>query len=771
MRRFLPWRREPATLVAPSAGDQDQEGDHFIGAAEMEFEDEGVEHTDFIQNMKESVRVFKQQRAALKTLRYHQVISKAMQMLMFSVALHTLFTVVLVGLNPVMVHCLLCACKLLIVSGVISASVCPLDELSIDDYLQSSYKSQVVLICFTFTVAALTTIRAGAPYLHALVVVMPFTLIIRRKRVFEQRSPAASLLMTFFVWWQSLSWAVLYAKMSLADDMPHPTMRMTQAAICFLATLVPVVFYCAAHVKAQLDGTVLFYSQMYAGLLIMGLKNGVMLIWLPARLEIIFSMVPLLPPVFVLVVGRDNVFGYMSRLFDREQSTKDGAFVAGLLASKPVEEGNVWWVPRQHPSDMYAANDHRRHFIRGRVEHVRTSGNEYYIDVRLPPASLQFQPFGGTGAFLSSPCSAKVLPALMEDPIGRGFGQVRTVCLYAHHETSEVMLDRAMSNLRCVDFSTLSMELLIRASSVVVVPEGSLFNFSRPLEPGEKIDFFLSHSWHDDARAKWSELVKVAASFRAQRGRFPTIWLDKLCIDSSLKVDGLKVLCANVLACDKVMVLLGPTYSSRLWCVWELFTVLAFQRLESALAQVMILPLVGEGAAELAALQHFDMDHARCFDPNEEARLRRVICALSRSHFNEAVRDFGQKLAKRHARRMNIKYFLPRQAPVAAFDQPAGPHNAPSTPTSRSETCSARSGSSSSETPRSQPGSADLNTSRSQTRSFEQRRKLEEGIVRLANEQHDDTRQLVGSSGMDFVSRARSPPLTSTASQLLMGHL
>ncbi len=54
-----------------------------------------------------------------------------------------------------------------------------------------------------------------------------------------------------------------------------------------------------------------------------------------------------------------------------------------------------------------------------------------------------------------------------------------------------------------------------------------LFNLSRPVRPGEKIDYFLSHSWHDDNGAKWRELVKIAERFKRKHGRGMTLWLDK----------------------------------------------------------------------------------------------------------------------------------------------------------------------------------------------------------------------------------------------------
>ena len=69
-----------------------------------------------------------------------------------------------------------------------------------------------------------------------------------------------------------------------------------------------------------------------------------------------------------------------------------------------------------------------------------------------------------------------------------------------------------------------------------------VFTLSRPLRPGETIDYFMSHSWHDDADGKWDTLVRPADQFNARHGRDPTFCLDKVCIDQDDIGDGLRAL-------------------------------------------------------------------------------------------------------------------------------------------------------------------------------------------------------------------------------------
>ena len=45
-------------------------------------------------------------------------------------------------------------------------------------------------------------------------------------------------------------------------------------------------------------------------------------------------------------------------------------------------------------------------------------------------------------------------------------------------------------------------------------------DLSRPVQAGEIIDYFISHSWHDDAKAKWTKLLETSVVFRKEQGFF-----------------------------------------------------------------------------------------------------------------------------------------------------------------------------------------------------------------------------------------------------------
>ncbi|KAG8463432.1 hypothetical protein KFE25_004943 [Diacronema lutheri] len=84
------------------------------------------------------------------------------------------------------------------------------------------------------------------------------------------------------------------------------------------------------------------------------------------------------------------------------------------------------------------------------------------------------------------------------------------------------------------------------------------------------VDVFISHSWSDDADAKWVALQAWRARFVAKRGREPRAWFDRLCIPQTEVKATLPCLPLFLAGCNQLLAVHGPTYFSRLWCVLEL---------------------------------------------------------------------------------------------------------------------------------------------------------------------------------------------------------
>ena len=173
----------------------------------------------------------------------------------------------------------------------------------------------------------------------------------------------------------------------------------------------------------------------------------------------------------------------------------------------------------------------------------------------------------------------------------------------------------------------------------------------RKLRANEKyIDYFMSHSWHDDAKAKFAILDQVKQKFKAKYNREATFWLDKVCIDQENISDGLKVLCINVTACKKLLVVCGKTYFQRLWCMLELFIMFAFSEDEAAAERIELVPIEADGVTResiLESMSSFELEDAHCYDPNEEIKLRSVMAAVGEEKFVARMRSLAGKIRAR----------------------------------------------------------------------------------------------------------------------------
>ena len=66
-------------------------------------------------------------------------------------------------------------------------------------------------------------------------------------------------------------------------------------------------------------------------------------------------------------------------------------------------------------------------------------------------------------------------------------------------------------------------------------------------------------------------VMRWARKHRETAGEEPTLWLDKACLNQHNVQDSLACLPVSLAGCRQLLVLAGPTYASRLWCVMELF--------------------------------------------------------------------------------------------------------------------------------------------------------------------------------------------------------
>lgn len=91
-------------------------------------------------------------------------------------------------------------------------------------------------------------------------------------------------------------------------------------------------------------------------------------------------------------------------------------------------------------------------------------------------------------------------------------------------------------------------------------------------------DAFMSHSWRDDAAAKWHTLGTWASAFsEAHDGRSPMLWFDRACLDQANIDASLSMLPIYLSGCKLLLILAGETYTERL-CGGSSRTATASQR-------------------------------------------------------------------------------------------------------------------------------------------------------------------------------------------------
>jgi len=138
----------------------------------------------------------------------------------------------------------------------------------------------------------------------------------------------------------------------------------------------------------------------------------------------------------------------------------------------------------------------------------------------------------------------------------------------AHPQRPDATIRRAKAALRGVQVSDLTLADLCPST---VAEREAAYSRSRPAKLGE-VDAFVCHSWHDPPRACFLALRMWAAGFRAQHGREPVVWLDVACLPREGSAYDLANLPLFLAACNRMVVLRGPTVFARLWCALEIFT-------------------------------------------------------------------------------------------------------------------------------------------------------------------------------------------------------
>ena len=201
------------------------------------------------------------------------------------------------------------------------------------------------------------------------------------------------------------------------------------------------------------------------------------------------------------------------------------------------------------------------------------------------------------------------------------------------------MREFALKNLRGLKFDQLRPEDLQHARQHTGRDEGDMLALhSFPCRHLDEIDAFVSHAWGDDFEQRYVALRAWATRFEMEHGRCPVIWLDKACINQASIEDSIKCLPIFLAHSERLVVLGGPLWPTRLWCIIELF---CFLRVGGDAKAIVFLPLRGrkdsihrtaneecQAAKEESdmrnSLQEFEVRNAQCFDADRAVLLRAI---------------------------------------------------------------------------------------------------------------------------------------------------
>lgn len=188
--------------------------------------------------------------------------------------------------------------------------------------------------------------------------------------------------------------------------------------------------------------------------------------------------------------------------------------------------------------------------------------------------------------------------------------------------TASEALALAAKRFRCIPLDRLEFSELADSS-----PSPRMFERSQRVSMHE-CDAFISHSWCDDATAKWEALQSWRQEFVQEQGREPRVWLDKCCIDQNDIEADLRCLPIFLAGCQELVVLSGTTYLTRLWCILEVF---AFVHMHGDVSKITYVPVLRSASVALdtqdikAAYRHFDARNSCCSKAEDKDRILTII--------------------------------------------------------------------------------------------------------------------------------------------------
>jgi hypothetical protein len=229
---------------------------------------------------------------------------------------------------------------------------------------------------------------------------------------------------------------------------------------------------------------------------------------------------------------------------------------------------------------------------------------------------------------------------------GASTGSALTIAYFMDGVPPATILREAESRFRCISWEALAArsDIIIGGRPLNVIGPGrnDLYSLSEPCNLGD-CDMFVSHSWHDDGQKKWDALRSWCDSFVRAQGYLPRLWIDKVCICQTNIETDLKCLPVFLAGCKGLLMISGPTYPTRLWCLIEVLVHRAIMASDDSRCPPELL-LLGDDAERKDQQQAwcaFDVARCKCFIDEDKRRFLGVVKRYPRGSagFNLFVRD------------------------------------------------------------------------------------------------------------------------------------
>lgn len=397
---------------------------------------------------------------------------------------------------------------LLAVCGVLVMSTVPLEDCDWDELVQRKpwMRYATFLILSLFALAA----ADAPPYVAFLLLFITLGIVVNKWRFTFWVS------LYFYFWFQCI-WPACFRAAMFASDPDQGVlagqvftnlhssrlnlMWWSLGGYIILAEILFAAVLYRMYIKYRdtpHGGTLLFYISVYGWItvastmliiefILITLTGGPEFSNISERTSLFAGIGTAFPLVLLLAIGRERVFNIMAERFDsdKDRLEQDGAFIAGLLDTEFISLRHAWWVHRDVKDMRFPENDHRHHWIEGSITDINdTHFVVHCVDGRTTE-------------------------------LERGL-------------KCDNLLKIAKENLRCIEWTSIKRGLLNGSIRSDDVDCSQLYSCSRPLRPGERIDFFMSHSWSDNGDMKYEKMCELAKAFHVEQGRHPTFWFDKV---------------------------------------------------------------------------------------------------------------------------------------------------------------------------------------------------------------------------------------------------